>query len=176
MTGASMAKPVSNGSGKTLSIRARGELADADLGAAFADIGRPVATGRGGARFAVETSGASPAAAVAGLSGSASVDAADGGIVGVNLEEALRRSQRRPIDVARDMRLGGTAFDSLEASPSRSMNGRARVEHGELTSRGVAAELEASSISSREAWDLQPQRGSDGRRRRGVARRCALDA
>ncbi len=42
--------------GQDLSIRVRGEIADADLGAAFADFGRPMATGRGGARFAVETS------------------------------------------------------------------------------------------------------------------------
>ena len=86
--------------GQDLNIRARAELADADLGAALADFGQPVATGRGEARLAVEASGSSPAAAVADLSGSASLEAADGGIVGVNLEEALRRSQRRPIDVA----------------------------------------------------------------------------
>ena len=94
-------------------ISASAELADADLGAGFADFGWPGLSGNGGARFAVETSGASPAAAVAPLSGSASLNIAQGAIAGVNLEEALRRSQRRPIDVARDMRLGGTAFHRL---------------------------------------------------------------
>jgi len=127
--------------GQDLNIRARAELADADLGAALADFGQPVASGRGGARLAVEASGSSPAAAVADLSGSASLEAADGGIVGVNLEEALRRSQRRPIDVARDMRLGGTAFDKLAVSFALD-NGRARIEHGGMTSRGMAADLE----------------------------------
>jgi len=140
--------------GQDLNIRARGELADADLGAVFADFGRPLATGRGGARFAVETSGASPAAAVAGLSGSASLEAADGGIVGVNLEEALRRSQRRPIDVARDMRLGGTAFDTLGVSFVLD-NGRARVERGAMTSRGVGAELEGLVDLVAQRWDLR---------------------
>ena len=140
--------------GQDLKIRARGELAAADLGAAFADFGRPVATGRGGARFAVETSGASPAAAIAGLSGSASLEAANGGIVGVNLEEALRRSQRRPIDVARDMRLGGTAFDTLGVSFMLD-NGRARVERGAMTSRGVGAELEGLVDLVTRRWDLR---------------------
>jgi AsmA protein len=140
--------------GQDLSVRARGELADADLGAAFAAFGRPVATGRGGARFAVETSGASPAATVAGLSGSASVDAADGGIVGVNLEEALRRSQRRPIDIARDMRLGGTAFDTLGVSFVLN-NGRARVDRAAMTSRGVGAELEGLVDLVAQRWDLR---------------------
>ena len=140
--------------GQDLRIRARAELADADLGAAFADFGRPVATGRGGARFAVETYGASPAAAVADLSGSASLEAADGGIVGVNLEAALRRSQRRPIDVARDMRLGGTAFDKLGISFALD-HGRARVEGGRMTSRGVGAELEGLVDLVAQRWDLR---------------------
>ena len=73
-------------------------------------------TGTGGAKFAVEASGASPAAAVSSLTGTASLEASNGSILGVNLEEALRRSHRRPIDVERDMRLGTTTFDKVEAS------------------------------------------------------------
>ena len=92
--------------GRDLTMSARGELADADLGAAIADFGRPAATGRGGGQFALEASGDLPAAAIASLAGTASVEAADGAVLGVNLEEALRRSRRRPIDVERDMRLG----------------------------------------------------------------------
>jgi AsmA protein len=140
--------------GQDLNIRARAELADADLGAALADFGQSVATGRGGARLAVEASGSSPAAAIADLSGSASLEAVDGGIVGVNLEEALRRSQRRPIDVARDMRLGGTAFDKLAVSFALN-NGRARVEHGAMTSRGVAADLEGLVDLVGARWSLR---------------------
>ena len=140
--------------GQDLKIRARAELTDADLGAAFADFGRPVASGRGEARFAVETVGSSPAAAVAGLSGSASLEAADGGIVGVNLEEALRRSQRRPIDIGRDMGLGGTAFDKLAVSVAID-RGRARIEHGDMTSRGMAAELEGLADLAARTWDLR---------------------
>ncbi len=88
------------------------------------------------------------------MSGSASLDAADGGIVGVNLEEALRRSQRRPIDVARDMRLGGTAFDKLGVSFALA-DGRARVEGGRMTSRGVGAELEGLVDLVDQSWDLR---------------------
>ncbi len=154
MTDGSRARRASNASARRSSCRPSAELADADLGAAFADVGQPVVSGRGGARFTIETFGDSPAAAVAHLSGSASLTAAAGGIAGVNLEEALRRSQRRPIDVARDMRLGGTAFDSLEASVVLE-DGRARVEHGELTSRGVAAELGGSADLVARTWDLK---------------------
>ncbi len=106
--------------GRDLKMSARGELVDADLGAAIADLAQPVMTGNGRAQFAVEASGASPAAAVASLTGTASLEAADGSLLGVNLEEALRRSRRRPIDVQRDLRLGGTAFDKVDALRSRS--------------------------------------------------------
>ena len=140
--------------GQDLKLSARGELKDADLGAAFADFGRPTATGRGAARFSMETSGVSPAAAVAALTGTAALEATDGGIVGVNLEEALRRSQRRRIDVARDMRLGGTAFDKLAVSVSVD-NGRAEVERGAMTSHGVSAGLKGLIDLVAQEWALR---------------------
>jgi AsmA protein len=140
--------------GQDLKLSARGELTDADLGAALADFGRPTATGRGAARFSVETSGVSPAAAVAALTGTAALEAADGGIIGVNLEEALRRSQRRPIDVARDMRLGGTAFDKLAISLSLD-HGRAQVERGAMESRGVNAGVEGLIDLVAQQWALR---------------------
>jgi AsmA protein len=140
--------------GQDLKLSARGELTDADLGAALADFGRPAASGRGAARFSIETSGVSPAAAVAALTGTAALEAADGGIAGVNLEEALRRSQRRPIDVARDMRLGGTAFDKLGVSLSVD-DGRAQIERGALTSHGVGAELEGLIDLVAQSWALR---------------------
>ena len=137
-----------------LKLNARGELSDADLGAAVADFGRSTVTGRGAARFSLETSGVSPAAAVAALSGTAALEAAEGGILGVNLEEALRRSQRRPIDAGRDMRLGGTAFDKLAVAVSVD-NGRAEVERGVLTSHGVSAELQGLINLAAQDWALQ---------------------
>ena len=138
---------------ETLLLHARAELADADLGAAFNDFGRPIVTGHGGARFAIEAFGDSPASAIAHLNGSAALTAADGAIAVINLEEALRRSQRRQIDVERDLRPGDTAFDKLEASVTLD-NGRARIERGEMTSRGVAARLAGSIDLAGQAWDL----------------------
>ena len=140
--------------GDDLKLSARGELTDADLGAALSDFGRSMATGRGAARFSVETFGVSPAAAIAALTGTAALQAADGGIVGVNLEEALRRSQRRPIDVARDMRLGGTAFDKLAVSLNLG-NGRAQVTRGAMESRGVSAGLEGVIDLVAQEWALR---------------------
>jgi AsmA protein len=139
--------------GQDLKMSARGELVDADLGAAIADFGQPVATGTGGARFAVEASGASPAAAIASLTGTASLEAADGSILGVNLEEALRRSRRRPIDVERDIRLGGTAFDKVDVSLALN-DGRAQVQRAAMTSHGVTAALSGLIDLVAQSWTL----------------------
>jgi AsmA protein len=136
-----------------LKMSARGELVDADLGAAIADFGQPVATGTGGARFAVEAFGASPAAAIASLTGTASLEAADGSILGVNLEEALRRSRRRPIEVERDIRLGGTAFDKVDVSLALN-DGRAQVQRGAMTSHGVTADLSGLIGLVAQSWAL----------------------
>jgi AsmA protein len=140
--------------GRNLELSARGELADADLGAAIADFAQPVVTGTGGVKFALEASGGSPAAGIASLTGTASLEAANGSISGVNLEETLRRSRRRPIDVERDMRVGGTAFDQLEASFALD-DGRAQIRHGVMTSHGVKGELNGLIDLGAQSWALQ---------------------
>ena len=140
--------------GRDLKFSARGELIDADLGAAIADLAKPVMTGTGRAQFAVEASGASPAAAVASLTGTASLEAAEGSLLGVNLEEALRRSRRRPIEVERDLRLGGTAFDKVDISLALE-SGRAQVLRAAMTSHGVTAELDGFIDLAAQSWNLQ---------------------
>ena len=139
--------------GRDVEMSARGELVDADLGAAISDFGQPLMTGSGRAQFAGEASGASPAAAIASLTGTASLEAVDGAILGVNLEEALRRSRRRPIDVGRDLRFGGTAFDKLDVSLSLA-SGRARVERAAMTSHGVTAEADGFVDLVARSWAL----------------------
>jgi AsmA protein len=137
-----------------LQIDARAKLAGADFGAAFSDFGWAVPTGTGTGEFAVRTSGPSPAAAVAGLSGSTTLKLEQGVLRGVNLEEALRRSQRRPIDVARDMRVGGTAFDRLSLELALGQ-GVAHVVNGELAAHGVSANMEGAIDLGARNWDLR---------------------
>ena len=140
--------------GRNLELSARGELVDADLGAAIAGFAQPIVTGTGGAKFVLEASGASAAAAIASLTGTASLEASNGSILGVNLEEALRRSHRRPIDVERDMRLGDTTFDKVDASLAMD-DGRAQVRRGVMTSHGAKAELDGVIELIAQTWGLQ---------------------
>jgi uncharacterized protein YhdP len=75
-------------------------------------------------------------------------------VAGVNLEEALRRSQKRRIDVARDMRVGGTAFDRL-ALEFVLGQGVIHVVNGELAAQGVAGNLEGQIDLAAQTWDLR---------------------
>jgi len=126
--------------GPELEIGANAKLSDADIGAIAADIGWSAPTGQGTAQFAVSTHGPSPAAAVSRLKGSAAATWAGGAASGINLEEALRRSQRRPIDWTRELRPGQTAFDRL-AIELKIADGVAHVAHAELASHALTAGL-----------------------------------
>jgi AsmA protein len=140
--------------GDSLALDLAGELSGVDLGAAFADFGWRGNSGRGNAKLQIEAKGRSPAAAIAGLSGSASIAETDGAILGVNLEEVLRRSQRRQFDLTRDMRRGRTAFTSLDAKVEID-GGVATVVKADLQGVGLAAtlsgetNLRAQSIGAR---------------------------
>ena len=137
-----------------LQLDARAELADGDFGAVFSDFGWPAMTGKGRAGFAIQTGGFSPASAVAELGGSAMLKLEQGDVAGANLEQALRRSQRRAIDIAREMRVGVTAFNrmSLEFALGK---GIARVVNGELVANGVAANLQGAIDLAAQSWKLR---------------------
>jgi AsmA protein len=113
-----------------LEMRASANLANADIGALVADFGSTGYSGQGGAEFALQSVGDTPAALARGLSGDASVKLGAGVIEGLSFEEALRRSERRPINLFADMRTGRTVFNEAEA--------RATIEKGEAHVRSAA--------------------------------------
>ena len=135
-------------------VEARGSVAGADFGAAATDLGWPDLTGKGAAEFAIKTAGRSPAELIAGLSGDASFSLEDGAISGINLEEALRRGQRRPIDVTKDMRSGGTAFDQATVSLLIG-GGVAHVLNGALVARGLSADFQGAVDLVGQSWKLR---------------------
>ena len=86
-------------------------LENADLGALAAKFGARDFAGSGAIKVAVGARGRAPADLVATASGEGSLEIADGVLRNLNFEEALRRAQRRLIDVARDMNAGATRFE-----------------------------------------------------------------
>ncbi len=139
---------------QNLQLDLRGKLTDADFSAVFADFGWPGQAGKGSAAFAFRTTGATPAKAIAELGGSATLKLEHGRIEGVNLEQALRRSQRRPIDTARDLLVGETGFDQLSLELALG-KGIAHVANGDLQAQGVAADLQGAIDLAARNWKLR---------------------
>ena len=134
-------------------LHARTKISDADLGAALADFGWPGFAGHAAAELAVAARGSSPAAMIARMNGTAALRAQEGSIDGANLEEGLRRARLRSLDVPRDLRAGQTAFDTL-ALETLIGGGVAHLVKGELTARGVSADLGGSVDLANRNLDL----------------------
>ncbi len=133
-----------------LEAQLTGALVDADVGAALADFGWNGYRGRGGFDFSLRSTGFAPADSVASLTGSASIDLQPGVIDGVSIEEAMRRSLRRPIDVARDMAIGQTSFTRAHAQFTVA-DGNARISGARVEGPGSTLAVEgAIDIAARE--------------------------
>ena len=135
-------------------VTARGKLAGANFGSAAAQFGWPGLTGAGDAEFALETVGRAPAELIAGLGGTASATLADGAVSDINLEEALRRSQHRPLDLSKDMRSGGTAFERAKLDLLIG-GGVAHVVDGALVAQGLRADVQGGVDLGGQTWNLR---------------------
>ena len=121
-------------------------LENADLGALLADFGERNFSGEGSLKFSIKAHGRSPAEIVATADGEGSLEIADGALRKLNFEEALRRGQRRLIDVARDMNAGATRFGAA--------HGRVEISNGEARFVDVATQSPGVSLAVSGAVDL----------------------
>jgi AsmA protein len=119
-----------------LETMASASLENADIGALLSEWGASSYTGRGALEAKLHAIGASPAELAASLSGTATLELQEGAIAGVNFEEALRRSLRRPVDIPRDMAIGQTKFDSARAQ-LEILNGQARIVEAQTDGPGA---------------------------------------
>jgi AsmA protein len=121
-------------------------LENADLGALLADFGESNFTGQGGLKLSIAAHGRSPAEIVASADGEASLEIADGALRNLNFEEALRRGQRRLIDMARDMNAGATRFGAA--------GGRVEISQGEARFVDVGTQAPGVSLALSGGVDL----------------------
>jgi AsmA protein len=124
-----------------LETTASGSLAHADLGALVTEWGASAYSGAGGMEAKLHALGASPAELAASLSGTATLELQEGAIAGVNFEEALRRSQRRPVDLSRDMTIGQTKFESARVQLEIN-DGQARIVEAQTDGPGAIISAE----------------------------------
>jgi AsmA protein len=150
--------------GAELSMSA--SLTNADIGALIGEIGLSAYSGEGGGEISVRASGDSVADFARALSGDASVTLGAGVIDGLSFEEALRRSERRPINIFSDMRTGRTIFSEARAKATIE-KGEAQLQSAmigpgvcirlsgtaDIANRGLAAKLIATRADQHGAPD-----------------------
>jgi AsmA protein len=98
-------------------VKAQFQLTDVDLQACASDLfGTSRLTGRGNLNLMLEATGSSPFGLAQSLDGTALLNGHDGAIGGFNVEQLLKRLERRPLSGGGNFRSGQTPFDKLNVA------------------------------------------------------------
>ena len=106
--------------------------------------------------------GASSAQVLSTLRGTAKVALANGHVTGLDLEQALRRLEKRPLSIASDMRSGRTAFSEAQIDLDID-GGVAKVMNMEAKGAGVDISVSGSASVTRRLLDLTIKARQTGR-------------
>lgn len=120
-----------------VSVRANGAISDVDMAGlppGAIGAGRFIGALTGSAN--VESSGSSVSELMRNLEGEAQITIAPGELIGIDLPQALRRIDKRPLALAIDIRHGGTAFNRASFG-LRIAKGVADIQEGALRGPGV---------------------------------------
>ena len=136
-------------------VKAQFQFTDVDLQACAADLfGINKLSGRGNLGVSLVASGSSPFGLAQSLDGTATLTGHDGAIAGFNVEQLLKRLERRPLSGGGNFRQGSTPYDTLNISV-KFAEGIATAE--DVRVEGPAARLTltgTASVPSRE-YDLK---------------------
>jgi AsmA protein len=135
--------------------RARMQFVDVQVDRTLTElIGFRQITGKGTVGVSLDASGASVQALMRTLTGQVRVQAADGSLTGVNIEQALRRLDRRPLAGLGDFRTGKTPFERLTASFNVA-NGLATGEEIRLVGPSVRVAIAGNAFVPARNLDLR---------------------
>ena len=149
-------------------VKAQFEFTDVDLQACASELfGITKLSGRGSLNVSLVASGSSPFGLAQSLDGTASLTGHDGAIAGFNVEQLLKRLERRPLSGAGNFRSGSTPYDNLtialkfaegiattedirlEGPAARiTMTGTASIPAREYDMKGVASLISANAAPS----------------------------
>ncbi|MBN8990227.1 MAG: AsmA family protein [Rhizobiales bacterium] len=136
-------------------VKAQFQFTDVDLQACGSELfGINKLTGRGNLNVSLVASGASPFGLVTSLDGTATLTGRDGAIAGFNVEQLLKRLERRPLSGGGNFRSGSTPYDTLTMAVKFN-DGIATAE--DVRVEGPAARLKltgTASVPARE-YDLK---------------------
>ena len=136
-------------------VKAQFQFTDVDLQACASDLfGINKLSGRGNLNVSLVASGASPFGLAQSLDGTATLNGHDGAISGFNVEQLLKRLERRPLSGGGNFRSGSTPYDNLTVS-LRFNDGIATAE--DIRVEGPAAKLKLTGTASMPAreYDLK---------------------
>jgi AsmA protein len=136
-------------------VKAQFQFTDVDLQACAGELfGITKLSGRGNLNVSLVASGSSPFGLASSLDGTATLIGHDGAIAGFNVEQLLKRLERRPLSGGGNFRSGSTPYDNLTVAV-RFNDGIATAE--DVRVEGPAAKLTltgTASVPSRE-YDLK---------------------
>jgi AsmA protein len=149
-------------------VKAQFQFTDVDLQACASELfGVTKLSGRGNLNVSLVASGSSPFGLAQSLDGTVSLTGHDGAIAGLNVEQLLKRLERRPLSGGGNFRSGSTPYDNLtialkfaegvataedirlEGPAARiTMTGTASVPAREYDMKGVASLTSANATPS----------------------------
>jgi AsmA protein len=121
-------------------VKAQFQFLDVDLQACASELfGISRLSGRGNLNVSVVASGSSPFGLMQSLDGTATLNGHDGAISGINIEQLLKRLERRPLSGAGNFRNGATPFTNLTVA--------LKFAEGVATTEDVRMENETSRVT-----------------------------
>jgi AsmA protein len=155
-------------------VKAQFQLIDVDLQSCADELfGITKLSGRGNLNVSLVASGTSPFGLAQSLDGTASLAGHDGAIAGFNVEQLLKRLERRPLSGGGNFRSGSTPYDTLNIAVKFSegiataqdvrvdgptsrltLTGTASVPSREYDLKGVASLISASTPNAPSDFDL----------------------
>jgi AsmA protein len=132
-------------------VKAQVQFTDVDLQACVSDLfGISKLSGRGNLNVSLVASGSSPFGLAQSLDGTATLTGHDGAISGFNVEQLLKRLERRPLSGGGNFRSGSTPYDRLNIAV-RFNDGIATAEDFRVEGPGAKLTLTGTaSVPSRE--------------------------
>jgi AsmA protein len=141
--------------GQGAHLRSQLQLTDVDLETCLADLfGVRRLEGKGSLSLGIDAEGRSVLALARNVNGSAELVTSRGVLAGFNVEQLLRRLERRPLAGSADFRTGRTPFESLRVT-FRIKQGTASVEQGRIEGTNVRLALGGSASIPARDFDLR---------------------
>ena len=136
-------------------IKSQLQFADVDLESCLGQLfGLHRLEGKGTIALTVEGSGASVLAVTRTLNGTASLTGEHGTLAGINVEQLLRRLERRPLSGGGEFRSGSTPYDKLAVS-MKVAQGRVTVEDAKIDGAAVRLAMTGSASIPERDLDLK---------------------